>query len=162
MNPRIAAPAMQFQMNAGILAAALDGLSDDLFARRVAPGINSIQWLATHLVCARCAAASAVGGTVESPWNELAAGPKTSMRDGAPYPSKAEFQKVWSEATAQLNAGLAAAGDELLDRVVPVPVPLDNPRVDRVLTLLAMHESYHVGQIGLLRKQLGAGPVKLF
>lgn len=162
MDPQVAAPAMQFEVNAGILASALNGLSDSQFAARPAPGFNSIQWVFGHLTHTRCGAAAILGSSIAAPWGEHFGGPTASMKDGAAYPSRAELQRAWDEATAELRAGLARATPALLDTAVAIPVPLPDPRVARVMPFLALHESYHVGQLSLLRKLLGVGPTRLF
>jgi uncharacterized damage-inducible protein DinB len=162
MNSLIVAPAMQFDINARFFANALDGLSDAQFARRAAEGVNSIQWLAAHLTNARARAAWMLGSSIVPKWDEIAGGPKGSMRDDVAYPSRQEVEAAWAEATTALRAGLELATDESLERPVPVPIPLPDPRVGRVVAFLALHETYHLGQMALLRKQLGAGPMRLF
>jgi len=162
MNPRIASTAMQFETNARFLASALDGIDDARFVRRAAPDLNSLQWLAAHLANARCNAAAATGAAIDAPWGDLVGGPKATMRDGVAYPSRAEIERVWAEATEKLREGLRRVTDEALDATLPVPVPLPDRRLEGVLAFLALHETYHVGQMSLMRKLLGVGPTKLF
>lgn len=63
---------------------------------------------------------------------------------------------AWDETTNRVDAGLAAATPEVLNRPAPFS-PRKNPdeTVGSLLTIVIFHQAYHCGQTGLLRRMAG-------
>jgi uncharacterized damage-inducible protein DinB len=75
----------------------------------------------------------------------------------APAPADAD---EWNALTTRFSAGLAETRDLLAeeDHEAPVPaLPGDGKRIE-VMQTIASHLSYHLGQIVMLRRMLGAWP----
>ena len=47
----------------------------------------------------------------------------------------------------------------MLAKASPIPIPGDNPTLADLLAFLTMHETYHIGQMGLLKKSMGGSRV---
>ena len=94
--------------------------------------------------CAFCVAA---GATVKVLRPFLSASECVILVAFAP----ARFQKRMTEA---LMAKLPDVSDETLAAPSPLPIPGDNPTVKDLVAFLTMHETYHIGQMGLLRKSM--------
>jgi uncharacterized damage-inducible protein DinB len=82
---------------------------------------------------------------------------------GAPPPSEAEWEKEIARFKELIGALASKAGDDSqeLNRGVPALHSNQQTRTSTVLAILwqmAAHNSYHVGQIALLRRALGAWP----
>jgi uncharacterized damage-inducible protein DinB len=84
---------------------------------------------------------------------------------GAPPPSEANWQKETARFKELLGAlvSMANADSQELSREVSAMHSNQEKRTSTVLAILwqmAAHNSYHVGQIALLRRALGAWPPK--
>ena len=83
------------------------------------------------------------------------------------YPDEQEWNREVERFKLLLGelAGLAAAEEEVLDRQVKPPEEVADPSHSRepvtvldVIWQTAVHNSYHMGQVALLRQALGAWP----
>jgi hypothetical protein len=85
-------------------------------------------------------------------------------RDSAPdpdsnrYPSVGEMRSVFDKVHAQLLRELASLPEEELDKPLLAPHPLAKTKLEAMLWC-GQHEMLHAGQIGLLRRELGAAPL---
>jgi uncharacterized damage-inducible protein DinB len=78
------------------------------------------------------------------------------LRDGADALDIAELKAMWDESAKRYDAGLTELDPGTLGDPAPFS-PSGNPEetVGSLLSTIAFHQSYHVGQIGLLRRILG-------
>ncbi len=121
-------------------------------------GGNCANWILGHLVKARNDALALLGKTPVYP-----AGKFDRYKNGRPPltdPAEAlpldELRDNFMALQEPLTAALQEADEETFARPVP-DNPLNNPdeTVGSMLTAIAFHEAYHLGQIGLLRRTLG-------
>ncbi|MBX6350777.1 MAG: DinB family protein [Clostridia bacterium] len=79
-------------------------------------------------------------------------------QDSWPGPAAPASEAEWRDAVERFRVGLEAAeaeaGRDLAEPLRPRP---DRTRGDR-LASIATHNSYHAGQVALLRRQLGSWP----
>ncbi len=68
------------------------------------------------------------------------------------YPSLSNIKSEWKDATASLNAALEAATADHLSAEAPIKNPTGNFSNGGTVSFLAQHESYDIGQLGLLKK----------
>ena len=128
------------------------GMTSELAAQRSASGVASAAWIVGHLVHARRRIVKLLGGAItEDPvWEQHYArgGPgATAHLDWAGL--IVAFQSTDQE--------LKAACQQMADWDRPTTNPalgLEQP-LEQVLVFLYMHECYHLGQIGLIRKLHG-------
>ena len=79
-------------------------------------------------------------------------------QDVSEYPNITEFKSAWDALSPRFHAALQEAKDEQL--LTPVEgYPVEDQTVRGALNFLCWHETYHVGQIGLLRTELGYASV---
>jgi uncharacterized damage-inducible protein DinB len=74
----------------------------------------------------------------------------------------AELQAAWDRAADRVDQGLASLADEALDRPAPFS-PSDNPNetVGSLIATVLFHQTYHSGQLGVLRRVAGkAGAIR--
>ena len=128
------------------------GLTPDLAARRPAEGVSSAAWLLGHVIAARRGVVKLLGGSLpeDAAWAE-------------------HYSRGGSGATAHLDwAGLVAelqAVDQQLKETFMALEDWDRPTrnpglgieqpLEQVVAFMYMHECYHLGQIGVIRKLLG-------
>lgn len=67
-----------------------------------------------------------------------------------------ELLQAWDESSRRIDEGLSAITSERLDQAAPFS-PTNNPNetVRSLLTTILFHQSYHTGQMGLLRRLAG-------
>lgn len=142
----------QFGTSFGLLQANLQGFTQDNATDAPAHGGNSLAWLLSHIIASRQGALLISGGAplwdgarLER-WAQGAAA-LSNPSDAAPLE---ELHADLAATQAALMAHLPTLDDEALAQ----PTPYGEP-VGGVLMFLTIHEAYHVGQIGLLRRSLG-------
>ncbi len=131
---------------------ALKGVSPAQAAERPAGGGNSVLWIAAHVVSVRHQYARALGATLEVPWTAQ------FPRGGSPgavteWPALEEVRARWDEVHAAFMARIEAlTADRLAEKTTLHG--LDDTLLG-ALGLAALHDLYHVGQLGAARARLG-------
>ena len=75
------------------------------------------------------------------------------------YPSVGELDAVWRSATDELLRRLETINGPTLVAPSPEWLRSQDGSLLGALAFAAMHEAYHVGQMGFLRKWLGLDPI---
>ncbi len=122
------------------------------------PGDNSnhMTWVAGHVVVHRARISKLLGASWSAPWENLfVRGAK--LEEDAQYPRPEEIQRAWKEVCEKLSASLANVSPETLSKTVASPSPSLDGTVGGLVAFLCFHETYHVGQLGFLKKMLGCG-----
>ena len=154
MDPRLESHCKSLQLNSRLLRNCLAGVDDDLARRRPNEHTNNLAFLGMHLVDVRAFAARFLGGETQSPFKELL-DPIRSIDELQKYPSVDEILSAWESSEAPVVARLQALTASELDSACEPRFPLgEGTRFDGC-TFLVEHESYHLGQMALLRRFLG-------
>jgi uncharacterized damage-inducible protein DinB len=123
---------------------------------RPADQVNSIAFVAVHLVEARHVIGTLVGGACPRPFGDRFDGVShvDAVQD---YPPLDEILRAWEGLSADLDELLSRAGDAALDRPAThdYRLPIADTTVNGSLAFMLQHESYHIGQLALLRKLAG-------
>jgi uncharacterized damage-inducible protein DinB len=147
-----------FKRNQELLAKAIDGLTAEQWSTRPLEACNSALWLLGHIVWARSRALRLVGFTWTKPWLDLfARGSKPA--EAPPYPSSGELLDAWQDLCSTFPITLEEISRDVLAKPVQQPSPSFDGTVGGMLSFLAMHESYHVGQLVYVRRLLGCSGV---
>lgn len=148
--------AVQFRMNDFILRSNTEGISHNDSLVRATPGSNNMNWLVSHIVATRCAVLPAV--RQESIWsNEQIA----RYRRGMPMVEDAQhlpFEEVLAAFRAtqeRILAGIASTSDADFAAAAPFQPGNSPETVGTLLMKIAIHEAYHLGQTGILRRVAG-------
>ena len=146
--------ALIFKLNNNLVARALDSLSDEDIWRQPSGSGNPLGWIVGHLTETRAGLLSEMGVTFDCGWSRTFQR-GSALQDRAGYPARAAIETAWQSTHPAMRHAFAHVGaDRLAAPVSRRPVP----GVERLIDLIAFcgfHESYHVGQIGFIRKQLG-------
>ncbi len=154
MHSQIRSVADIYAFNSMALGPVLSDLSDEEAGRQAHGGEgSSITFLVGHLLSSRVSLLKRLGETTENPFVGLF-GNDCSAQDASAYPAIAELAASWEEVATRFGALLESLTEEqILEPVKGYPIPDQTNR--GALMFMAWHESYHVGQIGMLRT--GAG-----
>ena len=146
-------------LNTRLLVNCLEGVDDTVACQRLNAHTNHIAFLVCHLVDARYFLSRLLGSDAECPFKEQLDKVR-SVDDMREVPALADLRAAWATATALLSERFAEISDaELLE-----PSGQKFPNEDRTrlgaVAFLLQHEAYHIGQVALLRKALGLGPMR--
>lgn len=154
MEPQVAPLHAILELNTDLLLNCLDGLSDEEARQRLAGGGNSVAFLAAHLTDTRHFLAHRLGHPLANPLSRYLA-EASSIDDIVEWPSLAEQREWWRAASRHLCEVVAARTAEELGRANAHRFPLGDSSELGMIAFLVQHDSYHVGQVAFLRRQLG-------
>jgi uncharacterized damage-inducible protein DinB len=154
MDARLAPLATILDLNTDLLLNALDGVSEGESHHRLEGGGNSIAFLAAHLTDSRHFLASRLGHPLPNPLARYLADAK-SIDEIRSWATLDQVRAAWVSISAHLQAALESLTAKELDRPdahrfsIPDKTPLG------LIAYLTQHDSYHIGQVGFVRRQLG-------
>ena len=161
MSVKFETPALQdlYSLNHGFFTRSLDRMPDDYFSKSNLNGKPSFQWIAAHLTNTKCRAANKLGADFGLPWDDLVGGMDAVYKEGKSYPSKKEILEIWNPVTNRFLELLTRTADVQLEQEVDFGLPGVPQNVQGLLSFLCFHESYHVGQLGMLVSVSGGNPL---
>ncbi len=145
--------------NAWLFQNAVKDVGEDRFAYQVNDRTNAFDRLAGHVtVCRHGTAAMLHIGVPELPWGTFAEfGFGTQFELERVCPPLPAVVSLFNEVTAVLMAELANVPDDVFAEPSAFEIPGENPTMRDLLGFMVMHETYHIGQMGILKKSMG-GP----
>jgi uncharacterized damage-inducible protein DinB len=146
--------ALIFKLNNSLVARSLEGLSDQDVWSRLAGSGNPIAWILGHLTETRAGMLTEMGAPFDYGWaRTFQRG--SALQNHTEYPSLETIQTAWKATHAAMRDAFASVTpDRVAAPVSRRPVPAVENLAD-LIAFCGFHESYHVGQIGFIRKQLG-------
>jgi uncharacterized damage-inducible protein DinB len=152
--------AEQLAFNSSLLSRVFEGMDDASASTRPHGSVNSVKWLAGHVVTARCHILSLLGQPSVAPWNNVFEG---QVDETLQLPSIASMQQKIEATSSQLLRALATASRRTLMTAPASPFPTVENTSLAAIAFLAHHEAYHVGQLSYARRILGLpGLVQLY
>ena len=146
------------QLNTDLVRNCLDGLTDQ-HAHERPGGANSIAFIVAHLTDTRHFLAAFLDVPLENPLAPLLANAR-GIADLSRVPGLDELGEAWT----RIGAHLADAGPRIPAAALGQPGPQRLPGTDgsrlEGVAFLVQHDSYHLGQIAMLRRQLGYPPMR--
>ena len=139
------------KLNTRLFINSLEGVEDKIASTRINDSTNSIIFIACHLLDARYYFARLVGIKAENPYKELF-DQAENIDDMNEYPELEEIKSHWSDISNQIVEKMPNIKDTRLKRKSPLSLPVDDKTLLGTITFLVEHESYHIGQLGFLRK----------
>jgi uncharacterized damage-inducible protein DinB len=147
-----------FRLNTDLVLNCLAGVDDATAWQQVTEDTNHIAFILAHLITARHLIADAFGSPLPSPL-EGAMDRATKVADVLELPPVDELLAHWLAVSEHLSDALAQLPDETLGAPTPMRFPIEGDTLLSVLAFFAQHDSYHVGQLALLRRQFGLAPM---
>jgi uncharacterized damage-inducible protein DinB len=156
MDPRVTALADMLRLNSRLYQNCLAGLTDQAARERLsgAGPTNSAAFVAAHLVDSRYYLLDCLGVKQQSPLTG-AKGGFNNIADVTAFPALADIRTAWHSAGELLGKRLAALTAADLDTPLAPGFPIETQTTLGLLSFMVQHESYHLGQLGLLRKHSG-------
>jgi len=151
---QIEAARFQYGMLARIMQLNTDGVTHEESLVRAVPTGSHINWVLGHVVATRCLLL--LGLRQESPWSEETLAIYRRGSSGAVEANYLPFDEIvraFHVTQERILSGIGTVSDEEMITVSsasPKPEP-----AGATLLRLAIHEGYHLGQIGILRRVAG-------
>lgn len=145
-----------FRFNSHMLSIALADLAQEDAIYRLKGGEgSSIAYITGHITSSRYGLLKTLGAETDNPYAELF-GAGVGSKDGSEYPPITELKAGWDAAAEKLHSALEAITDEqALAHDPDGNFPIPDQTLRGRLTFTAWHESYHIGQVGILRTERG-------
>jgi uncharacterized damage-inducible protein DinB len=160
MEPALAPLYETLRLNTRLFLNCLEGVGDGPANVRPSPEVNSLAFVALHLVDSRHFVARMTGAEAPpNPFGELLEKVR-GIDELSEVPPLAQIREAWVRVSAALEARLGGLTADELAVEAPMRFPVDDPSVLGGLAFLAQHDAYHVGQMAFLRKWLGCGPMR--
>jgi hypothetical protein len=147
------------RMNTRLFLNCLDGVSDAHAVERPSGDTNNVAFLGCHLVDSRHFLAAQLGLEQRNPFAEALTG-ITGIDEMTEFPTLDEIRSAWRAIAPILEECVAGLSPDELRVPSLVRFPVDDPSVAGMVGFLIQHESYHIGQMALLRKYFGYPAMK--
>jgi uncharacterized damage-inducible protein DinB len=152
VNREAGALAAVLRLNTRLFERCLERLSDAEAEERVGSG-NSMGFIALHVVDARFYLTRLLGQPVDDPFPEFAEVRSNDEVDR--LPALDTLRASWRDISPRVVAALESLTPEQARAEASSGFPIDDPSVLGTAAFLVQHESYHIGQLSVLRRQLG-------
>ncbi len=143
-----------------------DQISDEESNSSVKAPMNSMKWIAGHLLICQGHLARIGGANVSIPWEDhFPAGPgapKPAEGVKSEFPSLAQIRTKWNELHPVIRQGLENLPEEALATPIEAkhPIsPFDNT-LGGLWAFINHHQALHIGQMSVLRRGLNKEPMK--
>ncbi len=146
-------------LNTRLFKNVLDGINDHKALKLVCGQTNHIAFLALHLVDARFVLARLLGDESENPY-ALKYGDITHADEIDSYPSLKELLRNWKMISGQIQRSFIELPPRALRQPCPYDFPVEDPSLLGGLYFMLHHESYHLGQMGLIRREHGLSAMR--
>lgn len=143
-----------FALNADLLLNTLDGLSEEQANSPVVPEGNTIAFLVAHVIDSRHFLTALLGYPLPNPLEASLAGARSQAEVGT-LPALPTLRAAWVAVSRHVEAVLASSDRVLLAQPCPQRLPGSDGTLDGGVAFLLQHDSYHLGQIAMLRRQHG-------
>jgi uncharacterized damage-inducible protein DinB len=147
------------KLNTRLFNNVLDGVNENLARERMSNNTNNMYFTICHMLDARYFLANLLGLKEECPYKEIFDAAR-NIDDLNNYPPLDPIKSHWNEISNLIENRMPDVNEILLQKKPPIDFPLDDNTVLGGITFLLQHESYHIGQLGLMRKYFGLGPMK--
>ena len=155
MTSSLAELANRYRFNEGLLQMATGGFADAMWTHEPEGGGNTAHWILGHVTFARRGALRMAGADLPvEPWEE-AFGKGATPGSGEDYPSIRELTEMFGSAGDRISEHFAAMTDEAAAAPSPREFPDGSNTVGDAMHFMYFHETYHLGQIGYIRRLEG-------
>lgn len=158
MQPAMRAIHEQFTLNTDLFRNVVRDLDDTKAGKRPNADNNHALFLALHIVDTRHFLAQILGEPLDSPFAALTEGKKT-IDDYDSFPPLADIRAAFEKISSHLAGIYEKITLEQLDAELPIPFPVKEMKILSGIAFMNHHDTYHIGQLGYLRKGLGLGPM---
>jgi len=153
-HPAVKPVAFIFASNDSLAERSFQGVAEGDLWRRPTPQSNPMLWIFGHMVSTRVNMLKLLGDDYDPGWGDVF-GRGAALQDTAGYPTREKINEISREVNARLYARLGALTDADVSRPATRAFMSAVQTLGDQVSFLAMHDTYHVGQLAYVRKALG-------
>ena len=143
-----------FRYNTDFFLRALDGINDKEARIPAGPDSSPVLWIAGHVISSRYGIVNMLGSSYLNPYAEIFKR-GTKFQAGFDYPSLNKLKIEWKSISAEMISVLSSLKENNIYHKPPFEFPVEENNIINGISFFLMHESYHIGQLGYIRKVLG-------
>jgi uncharacterized damage-inducible protein DinB len=159
MNKLTAPHIITVGLNTRLITNCFNGVNDELANKRINEHANPMAFICLHALEARYFLSRTLGTKVLNPYKELTKDAKV-YEDLKEIPPVKEMLNYWQETGDLLLEILENIDESKLQEKVRFQFPIEDDTKFGTLTFMVQHETYHIGQLGILRRALGLPAMK--
>lgn len=159
MDQRLEGLLKLLELNTKLFRSCLEGMSDEVARKPPNRETNSVAYLACHVVDARDYMAQLLGIPRTTQLRDTLQTYAAVVADQH-EPPLSEILEAWTAVTPRLKERIQHLHAEALDAPANESFPIDDRTLLGALVFLLHHESYHIGQLALVRKYHGIGSMR--
>lgn len=142
------------RLNTELFVHCIVDLSEEDALRRPLPAANHIAFIAVHVIDARFFLRKLLGHEITNPLTDVLSH-VNRVEEAIHLPCLDELRNLWDRVSRDLQDCLESVPADLLEGMSPHAFPVKDASLLGGIAFLVQHESYHIGQMALLRKGLG-------
>lgn len=142
----------QFELQTNWFLNELVNISDEQSNSQVAEKLNPIKWVAGHILNTRMTLLSLLTGVAPDQNFNKIFGKGSSNTIESSFPSIDEIKLKWEGISSELAECLKNTSNEKLVATPPFQTSIPDKTMHGLITYIASHESYHLGQLSILKK----------
>ncbi len=154
MNPRVATLVDLYNLNTNLVNRTLKNLADDVAHKRVNDKGSSLHWIIGHIANSRHYVGGLFNAGTEFENSDLFNG-GTPLKEPSVYPPIAEIKKIFEDVSEKFTKRLEELTDDDINKKLESKLPVKDETMLAAISFFSLHESYHVGQLSFIRRQLG-------
>ena len=154
MNPRVAPLIDLYNLNTNLVNKTLKDLSDDVAHKRINDKGSSLHWIIGHIANSRHYVGGLFNAGTEFANSELYNG-GTPLKEPSDYPPIEEIRQIFESVTEKFIKRLSEITDDDIHKKLEKKLPVKDDTMLGAIAFFSLHESYHVGQLSYIRRQLG-------
>jgi hypothetical protein len=148
-----------FFLNTKLFSNCLEGVSEEIYLKRLNDASNNIAFIACHLIDARFYIGSFCGVEIVNPYKEVFDRIKSPGQTDL-FPPLKKVAELWKEISIPIENKFKIITGAELQKEAPLQLPLTERTILGGLTFFMQHESFHIGQLALIRKYSGLPAMK--
>lgn len=142
----------QFELQTNWFLTELVNISEEQSNKKRVDNLNPIKWVAGHILNTRMTLLSLLTG-VDSDQNfNKMFGKGSSNKIESSFPTIEEIKFKWGVVSSELSECLKNIPSEKLLSAPPFQTSIPDKTLHGLITYMASHESYHLGQLSILKR----------
>ncbi|MBI3520198.1 MAG: DinB family protein [Bacteroidetes bacterium] len=142
----------QFELQTNWFLNELVSISDEQSNKKAADNLNPIKWVAGHILNTRMTLLSILTGDASNQEFNSLFGKGSSNKITSLFPTIDEIKLKWGVVSSELSECLKTISNETLESPPPFQTSIPDKTLHGLITYMASHEAFHLGQLSILKK----------
>lgn len=154
MHPSVYSLKQLTALNYSLILKTFDDLDDELALKRISC-FNCANWIIGHMISGRISMVNIADSQTSAEIFRETYGRGSEIKPDSVYHKLSELKDGWIQVGKDIDRVFSDISYETLSAKCPRTFPLEDKTVLGGLIFLTGHENVHVGQLSMIRKELG-------